>query len=307
MGHGRPRADESAGRDRRARPRAARALNRRLDLVRRVAEHKAETGRARDRRATGGRAARRSGRREPRTALRTGRPDRLLRPARRAQAGAAREQSAGRRRRRGCAQGGRLLARGHRHGPRRHVDRARRAARRASRESSAGMWISGRSRESNVAPLPRRSRTRSRRRARRRRRPGRRAPRRRAAGAGRRRGRATVTDVGSTKRGVAAIEDARFVPGHPLAGGSTGGPPALRPTCSTARHGSSRPRRRAAPSTSRASTRFAESLGAHVTELDAETHDRMLALTSHLPHAIANLLVQDVGDAARTRGRRSAR
>jgi prephenate dehydrogenase len=42
---------------------------------------------------------------------------------------------------------------------------------------------------------------------------------------------------------------------------------------------------------------FAESLGAHVTELDAQTHDRMLALTSHLPHAIANLLVQSVGDA----------
>jgi prephenate dehydrogenase len=107
----------------------------------------------------------------------------------------------------------------------------------------------------------------------------------------------TVTDVGSTKRGVAAIEDARFVPGHPLAGGSTGGPTRatadlfdgatwiLAPTAATGAEHLGRIRA------------FAESLGAHVTELDAQTHDRMLALTSHLPHAIANLLVQSVGDA----------
>ncbi len=107
----------------------------------------------------------------------------------------------------------------------------------------------------------------------------------------------TVTDVGSTKRGVAGIEDARFVPGHPLAGGSTGGPTRatadlfdgatwiLSPTAASGTDHVARMRA------------FAESLGAHVTELDAQTHDRMLALTSHLPHAIANLLVQAVGDA----------
>jgi prephenate dehydrogenase len=109
---------------------------------------------------------------------------------------------------------------------------------------------------------------------------------------------ATVTDVGSTKRGIAAIDDARFVPGHPLAGGSTGGPARaaadlfdgatwiLSPAAASGSEHVARVRA------------FAESLGANVTELDAETHDRMLALTSHLPHAIANLLVQDVGDAA---------
>jgi prephenate dehydrogenase len=109
---------------------------------------------------------------------------------------------------------------------------------------------------------------------------------------------ATVTDVGSTKRGIAAIDDARFVPGHPLAGGSTGGPARaaadlfdgatwiLSPAATSGADHVARVRA------------FAESLGANVTELDAETHDRMLALTSHLPHAIANLLVQDVGDAA---------
>lgn len=108
---------------------------------------------------------------------------------------------------------------------------------------------------------------------------------------------ATITDVGSTKRGVAAIADARFVPGHPLAGGTTGGPARatadlfdgatwiLSPAPTSGAEHVARMRA------------FAESLGAHVTELDADTHDRVLALTSHLPHAVANLLVQDVGDA----------
>src|SRR5215472_922479 len=33
-----------------------------------------------------------------------------------------------------------------------------------------------------------------------------------------------VTDVASTKRPLVSLEDARFVPGHPVAGGATGGP-----------------------------------------------------------------------------------
>ena len=108
----------------------------------------------------------------------------------------------------------------------------------------------------------------------------------------------TVTDVGSTKRGVAAIEDARFVPGHPLAGGATGGPARatadlfdgatwiLSPTPASGAEHVARVRA------------FVRSLGAHVSELDAATHDHILALTSHLPHALANLLVLDVGEAA---------
>jgi prephenate dehydrogenase len=108
----------------------------------------------------------------------------------------------------------------------------------------------------------------------------------------------TVTDVGSTKRGVAAIEDARFVPGHPLAGGASGGPARaaadlfdaatwiLSPTTTSGAEHVARVRA------------FVESIGASVTELDAATHDRILGLTSHLPHALANLLVLDVGETA---------
>ena len=109
---------------------------------------------------------------------------------------------------------------------------------------------------------------------------------------------ATVTDVGSTKRGIAAIDDVRFVPGHPLAGGSTGGPARAAADLFDGATWILSPAQTSGAEHVRRVREFAESLGAHVSELDAETHDRMLALTSHLPHAIANLLIQDVGDAA---------
>jgi prephenate dehydrogenase len=104
----------------------------------------------------------------------------------------------------------------------------------------------------------------------------------------------TVTDVGSTKRTVAEIEDPRFVPGHPLAGGATGGPAraaadlfdgatwVVTPTAASGLEHVERVER------------FVSAVGARPARLDAATHDRILALTSHLPHALANLLVQDV-------------
>jgi prephenate dehydrogenase len=108
---------------------------------------------------------------------------------------------------------------------------------------------------------------------------------------------ATVTDVGSTKRGVGAIDDERFVPGHPLAGGSTGGPGrAAADLFDGATWILSPTARSGAPHVARMRA-FVESVGAHPVELDADTHDRVLALTSHLPHALANLLMHDAGDA----------
>jgi prephenate dehydrogenase len=109
---------------------------------------------------------------------------------------------------------------------------------------------------------------------------------------------ATVTDVGSTKRGLAeAGDDPRLVPGHPLAGGATGGPARaaadlfdgatwfLTPTAAT--------------DATRVELveRFVASLGARAVRLDAQTHDQMLAVTSHLPHVLANLLMQTVTSA----------
>jgi prephenate dehydrogenase len=40
---------------------------------------------------------------------------------------------------------------------------------------------------------------------------------------------------------------------------------------------------------------FVSALGATPVAIDAEAHDRLVALTSHLPHALANLLVNQAG------------
>src|SRR5439155_23923899 len=40
---------------------------------------------------------------------------------------------------------------------------------------------------------------------------------------------------------------------------------------------------------------FVSSLGATPVAINAEAHDRLVALTSHLPHALANLIVNQAG------------
>jgi prephenate dehydrogenase len=109
---------------------------------------------------------------------------------------------------------------------------------------------------------------------------------------------AVVTDVGSTKRGLAAaIDDARFVPGHPLAGGTTGGPARAAADLFDGATWFLTP----LPSTDAAAAqlveRFVASLGAHPARLAPDEHDRLLAFTSHLPHALANLLMRAVAGA----------
>jgi prephenate dehydrogenase len=109
---------------------------------------------------------------------------------------------------------------------------------------------------------------------------------------------AVVTDVGSTKRGLAAaIDDARFVPGHPLAGGTTGGPARAAADLFDGATWFLTP----LPSTGDEATqlveRFVASLGAHPARLAPDEHDRLLAFTSHLPHALANLLMRAVAGA----------
>jgi prephenate dehydrogenase len=101
-----------------------------------------------------------------------------------------------------------------------------------------------------------------------------------------------VTDVGSTKRGVVAANgDERFVGGHPLAGSESSGVAHARedlfdgavwyltPTSATSGIALERLHR------------LVTGLGAHPAVLDPETHDRVMAAVSHLPHVVANVLV----------------
>ena len=105
---------------------------------------------------------------------------------------------------------------------------------------------------------------------------------------------ATVTDVGSTKRGVSSVEDERFVPGHPIAGGHSGGPTRASADIFDAATWLLTPLPTTDPARLDLVGQFVTALGARAVRLGADEHDRLLALTSHLPHAIANLLMRRV-------------
>src|SRR3954469_357929 len=101
-----------------------------------------------------------------------------------------------------------------------------------------------------------------------------------------------ITDAGSTKRALAqAITDERFVGGHPIAGAETAGVDNARADLFEGAAWYLTPR----PDTSgilfERLHRLIVAFGARPTAIDAETHDRMLAAVSHLPHVLANVLV----------------
>ncbi len=109
---------------------------------------------------------------------------------------------------------------------------------------------------------------------------------------------AVVTDVASTKRPLASLADPRFVPGHPVAGGATGGPARAAADLFDAATWFLTPTETSSVGSVELVERFVASLGARTVRTDAEAHDRLLALTSHLPHALANLLMLRVAKAA---------
>ena len=107
----------------------------------------------------------------------------------------------------------------------------------------------------------------------------------------------TVSDLGSTKATVvtAAAGSPRFVGGHPITGSEAHGPEHasaglfdgatwfLTPTAETdaERH--------------RLVHGFVADLGAFPVAIDPAAHDRLVALTSHLPHVLANVIVNRAG------------
>ena len=105
---------------------------------------------------------------------------------------------------------------------------------------------------------------------------------------------ALVTDVGSTKTGVVnANHDPRFVGGHPLAGAETGGPGAARADLFDGATWYLTPAEDTSGVAIEKAFRFVSGLGAKPRTIRAETHDRLLATVSHLPHVLANLLVAE--------------
>ena len=101
-----------------------------------------------------------------------------------------------------------------------------------------------------------------------------------------------VSDVGSTKLVVAgAGADERFVGGHPLAGAETAGVQNAREDLFAGATWYLSPASGTAGVLYERLHRLLTSFGAQPTAIDADTHDRLMASVSHLPHVLANLLV----------------
>jgi len=116
---------------------------------------------------------------------------------------------------------------------------------------------------------------------------------------------AVISDVGSTKRAiVAALEDPRFVGGHPLAGAETAGVRYAREDLFEGATWYLTP----TPTTSgilyERLHRLLRTLGARPVAIEPETHDTILATVSHLPHVLANVLVAQAAQTLQAGGER---
>jgi prephenate dehydrogenase len=101
-----------------------------------------------------------------------------------------------------------------------------------------------------------------------------------------------VTDVGSAKRAVvAAIDDPRFVGGHPLAGAESSGVEHARADLFKDATWYLTPTAVTRGTVYERLHRLLTRLGAAPSATDAATHDTMMASVSHLPHVLANVLV----------------
>jgi prephenate dehydrogenase len=114
-----------------------------------------------------------------------------------------------------------------------------------------------------------------------------------------------VSDVGSTKRGVAAAHrDPRFVGGHPLAGAENAGVAHARADLFDGATWYLTPGTNTSGVLYERLHRLLHGLGARPMAIEPETHDTILATVSHLPHVLANVLVSQAADALAAGGER---
>jgi prephenate dehydrogenase len=107
---------------------------------------------------------------------------------------------------------------------------------------------------------------------------------------------ATVTDVGSTKSNLGdALQRPSFVGGHPVTGSEAHGPEHATADLFDGATWFLTPTAQTDPERYRLVHGFVSALGATPVAIDPEAHDRLVAVTSHLPHALANLLVNQAG------------
>jgi prephenate dehydrogenase len=108
---------------------------------------------------------------------------------------------------------------------------------------------------------------------------------------------ATVTDVGSTKGGLceSVSERGRFIGGHPVCGSEARGPGHANAELFEGATWFLTPVAETEPERYKLLHGFVASLGAIPVAIDPSAHDRLMAVTSHLPHALANLILNHAG------------
>lgn len=117
-----------------------------------------------------------------------------------------------------------------------------------------------------------------------------------------------VTDMGSTKTaivsGVSPADRRRFIGGHPICGAETSG---VRFAREELFHGATYflcPTEEVPAEAYEVLHAFVTQIGAKPVAVEAQAHDRLMALVSHVPHVLANVLMSEVG-AFEASGRRA--
>jgi cyclohexadieny/prephenate dehydrogenase len=111
-----------------------------------------------------------------------------------------------------------------------------------------------------------------------------------------------VTDVGSVKQAVLRDvaphipQGVHFVPGHPIAGTEHSGPEAGFAALFSGRWAILTPLPDTAPEAVSKVKELWEAIGSKVEIMEPAHHDRVLAITSHLPHLIAYTIVGTAAD-----------
>lgn len=110
-----------------------------------------------------------------------------------------------------------------------------------------------------------------------------------------------ITDVASTKSQIVADvfsvvrQDFPFIPGHPMAGSDRSGPGNSNPLLFEGRPCLLTPAPSAPQTAVAATSAFWRSIGAETHLISAQAHDRIVGLTSHLPHLLVFALSEVVG------------
>ncbi|MHB9148827.1 MAG: prephenate dehydrogenase/arogenate dehydrogenase family protein [Thermoleophilia bacterium] len=108
-----------------------------------------------------------------------------------------------------------------------------------------------------------------------------------------------ITDIGSTKATLLSRLSARarplFIGGHPVCGAETSGVRFARPDLFERATYFLCPSEGVVPEMHESLHTWVAALGARPVVIGAEAHDRIMALVSHVPHVLANVLMSEVG------------